>query len=267
MTVYTGVVGPSMDYSQGWQSIVNMRRRPGDAMPRFINATKGYEARQLHINSFMESTHEWLLMLDHDMIFAPDTLERLLAHGVPFVSGLYMRRAWAPMAPVWFLPGDEWPMMPWVDNPERGRLHELGGSGWGCILLHREVITNTRPLLKGEPEVIEDDMDIWPYDLDRVMAALAVGDIDALRDEIRPLRGDKSGVVGSDIRFPFFARQAGYTLWGDPDVRPKHIVHYPLSPDDYNGVKPADLVQRKIDVETEIGLRREAWRQRLEAWR
>jgi hypothetical protein len=48
------------------------------------------------------------------------------------------------------------------------------------------------------------------------------------------LRGEKD-IIGSDIRYPILAKQAGFTLWGDPDVRPKHIVSYPLSPDDYSG--------------------------------
>jgi len=120
-----------------------------------------------------------------------------------------MRRRFAPMFSVWFEPFDGvWPLMPFTDDPERGRLHELGASGWGCILLHRDVIEGTRPYLDGYQEVLEDAM----YDL----------------------RGEKD-IIGSDIRYPILAKQAGFTLWGDPDVRPKHIVSYPLSPDDYSG--------------------------------
>lgn len=251
-TVYTGVVGPESDYSVCWRSIIDMERRQGDEVPKFIVGTKGYELRQMHINNFMESNHSFLLMLDHDMVFPRDTLERLRSHKLPYVSGLYMRRQFQPMAPIWFHdnPRGHWPQSPYCELPESGILHKIGASGWGCILVHREVIQSVRPLLKGEPEVIEDDMDIWPYDLQKVMEALqalrelvnepmtkakqpALNDwLTQLEGEIKPLRGTKDA-IGSDIRFPFFAKQAGYQLWGDPDVKPGHIVYYPLTVNDY----------------------------------
>ena len=254
-TVYTGVVGPEQDYSEAWRSIMDISRQPGDATPRFIIGTKGYELRQMHINKFIESNHDFLLMLDHDMIFARDTLERLRGHGLPYISGLYMRRQYQPMAPIWFEdnPRGLWPMKPFTDIPEKGRLHKIGASGWGCVLIHREVVLSVRELLKGEDEGIEDDMDVWPYDLAAVMGAIhglraLVNEqpdrrtllpalerhTEALEQEIRPLRATKDA-VGSDIRFPFFARQAGYQLWGDPDVRPGHILFYPLTVNDYEG--------------------------------
>ena len=39
--------------------------------------------------------------------------------------------------------------------------------------------------------------------------------------------------VGSDLRYPVLARQVGYQLMGDPDVRPSHMVQYPLAYSDY----------------------------------
>jgi len=173
-SAYIGVVGPDEIPVDSVLSIMNIERRKGDATPLFMKATKGYEARQKHVDAFLVSQHDWLLLLDHDMIFEPDTLERLRSHGVPYVSGLYMRRRFAPMFSVWFEPfTGEWPLMPFTADPERGRLHELGASGWGCVLLHREVIEGTRPYLDGYQEVLEDAM----YDL----------------------RGEKD-IIGSDIR-------------------------------------------------------------------
>ena len=250
-SVYTGVVGPETDYSKAWRSILDIQKRPGDSFPQFFKGTKGYELRQMHINKFIDSEHDFILMLDHDMTFEPDTLERLRSWGKPYVSGLYMRRQFDPIAPIWFTdnPDGLWPSEPYVTDPERGRLHKIGASGWGCVLIHREVILNTRPLLKGEPEVIEDDMDIWPYDLDTVFTALENGDLDTLRNEIRPLRGDKIP-VGSDIRFPYFAKAAGYQMYGDPDVRPGHILYYPLTPDDFSGT-PDDYRANLLEATSE----------------
>lgn len=279
--VYIGVVGPETEYGLARDSIHNIRKQPGDSGPHYIRGTKGYETRQLHINKFIAGKHDFILLLDHDMIFAPDTLERLRSHKLPYVSGYYMRRRYNPIVPVWFddNPAGEWPFKPFTDDPERGRLVRLGASGWGCVLVHREVILKVRELLKGEPEVIEDDMDVWPYDLQlmtrtirhlsKLPTAYNLNErqlrrhvrkcAQILQREFRPLRGDKEP-VGSDIRFPFFAKQAGYQLYGDPDVRPGHVLHYPLSPDDFSGVPQEARNGLHEQIERDTNEARRAWR-------
>lgn len=245
---YIGVVGAENIPVLAVTSIMKIARREGDGVPQFVTATKGYVARQTLINNFMESEHDFLLLLDHDMIFPDDTLERLRSHGLPYVSGYYMRRQFGPMYSVWFEPFTQWPHMPVLYEPERGRLHELGASGWGCILIHREVIETTRDkVLKGEGDVIEDDMDVWPYDLKKVLAG---------KKKLKPLRAMKD-VVGSDIRYPFYAKAAGFTLYGDPEVRPKHILDYPLSPDDFGGLTLAAVETLQAGARFEVARQRE----------
>ena len=283
-TCYIGVVGPESENGVCRDSIHNIGRRNGDEGPYFIRATKGYEARQEHVKQFLSSSHSFILFLDHDQIFPSDTLERLRSHGLPYVSGYYMRRRFDPIAPVWFKygPNGVWPMEPMTEDPPRGKLIKLGASGWGCVLVHRDVITAVRDILKGEQEVLEDDMDIWPYDLGRVLSALkglqalvqekpdmrtvwpALEQHTAvLTGEIRPLRGTKDP-VGSDIRFPFFARQAGFTLWGDPDVRCGHMLNYPLSPDDYSGILPEQRQKLVDSTRRRVRIARREQKKRLE---
>lgn len=249
-TVYIGVVGGSIEVGECRDSIDKIIIRQGDTGPHYLRATKGYEARQRHLNNFIELGQAFIQLLDHDMYFHADTLERLRSHKLPYVSGIYMRRKWETLAPVWYrkFPG-KWPMEPWVGKVAPDKLHEIGATGWGCILIHRDVILETQKILKTEPEVIEDDMDIWPYDIDQIMRAInGLGKLsrrkekvdpllikaytEILKEEIKPLRCDR-GVVGSDIRFPFFALQAGFQLMGDPNVAPAHNVHFPLKPSMY----------------------------------
>ncbi len=251
-TAYIVVVGASIEVGECRDSIARIATRQGDTGPHYGRATKGYDARQKHLNNFIESGQDFILFLDHDMYFSPDTLERLRSHKLPYVSGLYMRRQWKTLAPVWYRKfTGKWPMEPWVGKVADDKLHEIGASGWGCLLLHKDVIHATREVLKGEPEVIEDDIDIWPYDIKQIMRAikgleklskkrnkeldpLLIGPyVDILNEEIRPLRCDRS-VVGSDIRFPFFALQAGFQLMGDPNVQSGHNVNFPLDPDMYH---------------------------------
>lgn len=261
---YIGVVGSEDENGECRDTIERIERKTGDTAPVFIRATKGYEARQMHLNNWYENTkHPFMLLLDSDMKFPVHTLKRLRAHGLPFVSGLYMRRRYAPIAPVWFEQGEAgaMPMTPFTAVPMENTIYKLGASGWGCILIHRDVVTATRPLLKGEAEIIEDDMDVYPYDLRVVMDALnnfsddnARETIEVLRKEIRPLRGLKDS-VGSDIRFPFFARLAGFELHGDTGVMCEHMLNYPISPMDYVNQSAGNV--RDLALKTFDGVRRE----------
>jgi hypothetical protein len=258
---YIAVVGSENEIGECRDSIEQIRRKKGDEL-HYVRATKGYEARQLHLNNWYKGTKlPFLLLLDHDMKFPANTLERLRSWKLPYISGLYMRRRYAPMAPVWFDYGQAgvMPMAPYTGVPMPNTLYKIGASGWGCILVHRDVITAMKPILKGEDEIIEDDMDVLPYDLKRVMGAIkgirkayeengpmggamcdVIEYIEVLEEEIRPLRALKDP-VGSDIRFPFYARLAGFDLYGDSGVMCEHVLNYPLSPADYINQSAANV--------------------------
>lgn len=239
-TVYIGVAGGAeMIHFSAYASIMNMARRDGDGFPTFIQGTKGYEVRQQHFNRFIASQHDWMLLLDGDMVFEPDTLERLRSHERPYVSGLYCYRTLSPIRLMWFKPWDgQWPYKPWIDPPERGRLHKIGASGWGCMLIHRDVVNGTRgTILKDELDVIEDAMYAWPRYPD---------------EPERILRGTRQSIIGSDIRYPFYALAAGFQLYGDPDVRPRHLLTYGLSPDDYENQPPERLAATRQALATAV---------------
>jgi len=270
-SVYIGVVGGETIPYNAISSIYRIARRPIDTDPLYIAATKGFEARQSHINNFIASKHDYILLLDHDMVFPTDTLERLLSHKMPYVSGLYMRRTHSPILPIWFeseQPG-EIPNRWFTRQIEDNKLYEIGASGWGVMLMHRSVVEKTRELLKGEPDIIEDDMDVYPYNLGRIMQAVnALGELadnpparpiilpalkeyaNILREEIRPNRVVRDH-VGSDVRYPFYAKLAGFQLYGDSSVKCDHILNYPLSALDWTAQGPeyvAELQAKTNDM-------------------
>lgn len=281
-SVYIGVVGPETEIGECTESIMAIARRGSDTAPRFVRATKGYEARERHFTDWLVGKHDFMLLLDHDMVFESDTLERLLSHGKPYVSGFYMRRRVAPIVPIWFKPWrGKWPFDIWTDIPTTDKLHHIGASGWGCILIHRAVAEAVRPLLKGEPFVIEDDMDLWPYDIGAIMESMRKlreahgsklgraniitilgAELDRLESEIRPIRGVKD-IIGSDIRFPWYAREAGFKLYGDAAVQCAHVLNYPLAPFDYAGMPQKERDGLMKGLKKERAKERKRIRERL----
>jgi hypothetical protein len=250
-SVYIGAVGAESQPVAAVVGVLNIKRRPGDGYPVILTPTKGYEGRQKLIEDFLASSHDFILLLDLDMQHPADLLECLRSHGVPMVSGLYMKRTYAPVQHIWFEddPGFNWPVKPMTHAPTTGGLVRLGATGWGSVLIHRSVFEGVAPLLKGEPFVIEDDMDVWPYDL----AAVLRGE-----EHLRPLRGTKADVVGSDVRFCFFARQAGFAVWGDPEARSGHYISYPVTPGDFVALDEVTTATNQ-----QIDAMRSVWVQRL----
>jgi hypothetical protein len=222
-TVYVGGVGAELQPVSAITSLLTMRLQKGDAW-NILTPTKGFEGRQKHVNNFLESDHDFIFFADADQHFPHDTLEKLRAHGLPFVAGFYPQRMF-PINPVWRAVWDEWPAR-WYTNPidPEGGLVEIGSAGWGCTLVHRSVFEAMAPILKGEPFIVEDDMDVWPYDLEAVLRG---------EESLRPLRGVKTDSVGSDIRFAWYARHAGFKLYGDPSAACGHYISYALGWQDY----------------------------------
>ena len=78
--------------------------------------------------------------------------------------------------------------------------------------------------------------------------------VKVLQEEIKPLRGFKSN-VGSDVRFPFYAKLAGYQLIGDSGAPCGHMLNYPIAPADYPGMFPdyteemtAELTKQMLEL-------------------
>jgi hypothetical protein len=46
------------------------------------------------VKAARDAAAEWLLFLDSDKVFPPDTVSRLLAHGQPIVGATYPRKRW-----------------------------------------------------------------------------------------------------------------------------------------------------------------------------
>ena len=107
-----------------------------------------------------DSQAEWLFMVDSDMGFAPDTVERLIAaadpKARPVVGGLAfahktdgkashfgVRYRCQPTIYRWFEDDDKVGVVPQFDY-ERDALVECAATGGACLLIHRTVLERIR---------------------------------------------------------------------------------------------------------------------------
>lgn len=96
-------------------------------------------ARNAACQRVLEGGYKYLFFLDSDVLTPPDTILRLIAHGLPIVSGLYYRRQ-PPLIPV-MLKGKQW-ITEW--NPPNSRI-EVDMCGAGCLLIRRDVLEKVPP--------------------------------------------------------------------------------------------------------------------------
>jgi len=133
---------------------------------------------------------EWLLMVDTDMVFTYADAERLVSHGKPLVSGLYVDADLRPLAFDWH--EDKKAIS--VAKLQEDALIPVDVTGAGFLLMHRSVVEALHKL-KG--------LDMWtPW---------GVG-------------------ISEDVAFCLNARHLGIQLYVDTGVEIGHVKSVPLYP-------------------------------------
>ena len=197
-------VGAEIGYTTAHISFCDIKLGPEDKRG-VLMSTRGEEGRQEFVEEFLGQGYQALLLCDLDQTFPRDIVERLWGHQKEVVSGYYTRRN-SPVPPVAFAPDKTWPLTPLFSHPDHG-LVEIGATGFGCVLIQREVFQKMKPLLKpGEPFI--SNRDFYEH------------------------TGDYR-TVGSDLRFFVRCRDLGIKVWMDLDVRCGHATTLFLGWNDY----------------------------------
>lgn len=142
----------------------------------------------------LESDCDWVLYLDSDMRFPPETLLRLLERNVPIVSANYSSRR-APAEPIAFKSIGTLEKL-YTEEDSTG-LEEVSANGFGVMLIHTSVFrTIPKP---------------WFY---------------------IPYIPEKDGHWGEDVWFCNAARKAGFDVLVDHDLS-KEVRHIGVREYDY----------------------------------
>lgn len=191
---------PCMDQvAAGFAQSLATLNKVGQCSVSFLVGSLIYDSRNKLAAQAVKMGADFVLWLDSDMTFNPDTLERLCADidgGRDIVSGLYFRRA-APYTPVAFSKIEIVDDHADFDNysGELSGIHEVAGVGFGCVLISTDVFID---------------------------CFAKYGTV------FSPIGG-----LGEDLAFCWRARQQGYKVYLDTDIKCGHVGHVLVTEDFY----------------------------------
>ena len=190
MKVFIAV--PSMDSVPAFfaQSLA-LLQRAGDTQIGWEVGSLVYHARNNLARQAIKAEADWVLWLDSDMVFAPDTLQRMLKvcqdNSIDFLTAVCFRRK-PPYTPCLFDrlekvdKGASYTAL--LSVPEG--LFKVGGCGFAGVLVSTQVILDVAAKFNGRM-----------FD---------------------PIEG-----FGEDVSFCWRARQCGYDIWCDSGIEFGHV--------------------------------------------
>ena len=185
--------GESSRYASFYDELTQVERPEGTIVSHAVGLYIQKNRDQLAAHA-IELGAEWIWYVDDDHVFPPDTLQKLLAHNVDIVSGVYVKRV-APFLPVVYDHEDtngEMTRHPFTSQ-DIG-LKPVLALGGGCLLVKTHV-----HVALGAP--------YWRF------GTTLTGEMD-----------------GEDIDFCKRARANGFTVWCDFNAPVGHrttVVAYP----------------------------------------
>ena len=192
------------------QSLATLRK-VGQCTVSFLIGSLVYDSRNKLAGLAMQMEADYILWFDSDMVFRPDTLERMMdvldKHPeIDILTGLYVRRG-APFTPVIFskLEVNEHGELDWddvVDIPDEP--FEVAGCGFGGVLMKTDCLYDIAGM---------EDGGMW----------------------FTPIAG-----AGEDVAFCIRARKCGYKIYCDPSIDFGHMAYAPVTKDFYEAVKKGD---------------------------
>lgn len=189
---------PTLDYmhSEFVKSLTRLILRLKDEGTDFdveiISGTLVYIARDKLAKKALKEGYTHTLWLDSDMVFNDDLLDDLMFSGKSFITAVYHARR-PPHGSCIFKDIN-------LDSIQRyetdypNTTFEVAGCGFGCVLVETQVFKDV---------------------------------LDRFGETFLPLPG-----LGEDIAFCQRARNAGHKIYCEPSVRPGHIGHITIYPED-----------------------------------
>lgn len=183
------------------QSLATLKK-VGKCTVSFLMGSLIYDSRNKLAGYAVEAEADYVLWLDSDMVFPPDTLERMMnvldTHPeIDILCGLYFRRT-HPFSPVLFSKLErENDVVVWEDyKTVPDELFEVAGCGFGCVLMRTDCLFD-------------------------IGANWFTPFVDA----------------GEDCAFCIKARENGYKIYCEPNISIGHMGYAPVTKEFYEATK------------------------------
>lgn len=188
------------------QSLTTLKK-VGTCTVSFLIGSLIYDSRNRLASMAVQMEADYILWLDSDMVFEPDTLERMMKvldehPEVDILSGLYFRRG-HPFTPVLFskLEIGEDGLLDFADyNDVPDELFEIAGCGFGCVLMRTECLLDI---------AMKEHGGVW----------------------FSPLAN-----AGEDCAFCIRARENGFKVYCDPSIHLGHMAYTPVTKSFYEAI-------------------------------
>lgn len=198
------------------RSLVELAKR-GYVVRRMSGHSAIDVARSIMASEALADGFDELMWIDSDVAFSPDDFERLRAHDVPIVCGIYPKKGQRELA-CHAAPGTKE-----IVFGEGGGIIPLRFAATGFLHTRREVYERMVERLSLPRCNVRFGSGFYPYFLPMVLS------------EPSAERGTDHWYLGEDYAFCERARQSGFDILADTTIRLSHIGRYAFCWEDAGG--------------------------------
>jgi FkbM family methyltransferase len=151
------------------------------------------QIRNLIADWMVKGDYDYLFSVDSDITFPADTLDRFINHDQDMVTGVYRQRKAEQIIEIYNGMGHNvaWHELSMAATASENHLIEVGGCGFGCVLIKKEVFTDI------------------PYPHFEYHVSL-----------------NHNNTISEDVDFCRKATDKGFTIWCDTQIQCGHIGQY-----------------------------------------
>lgn len=169
--------------AETFKSIFNLKKPEGVTLDfQYFYGYRVDQVRNLIADWVIKGGYDYLFSVDHDISFESDTLIKMLNHNVKMISGIYRQRLEPQVLEIYDLNYKNW------DISNFTNLVEIGGCGFGCVLVHRSLFETVK------------------YPQFEYHQAL-----------------DHLNTLSEDVDFCMKLRKAGVKIYADPSIKCGHM--------------------------------------------